>query len=489
MVRVVRSTVIDAPVSAVWAVVRDFNDHYRWHPAVASSYIENARSSDEIGAIRNFKLTGGQRLREQLLTLSDKDHSFRYAIVESEIPLRNYVAEVSLFTVTNGNQTFWSWQSRFDTPKGQEQELAAVVAEQVYEAGFEAVRAVVGERKRLERPAIAEVADETALSGHAMAISRYGGPEVFQSRTAAASLPQPNQVRIRQHAIGVNYIDVYCRTGYFGLASPPAILGMEAAGEVVDVGADVAHLQKGQRVAYACPPLGAYASVRTMDADLVVALPDSIDYKLAAGSLLKGITAEFLLHRVHPLSEGQIVLVHAPAGGVGHLLCQWARHLGATVIGATTSPAKIEAAIAAGAHHVITPGEMSLSDQVRELTDGHGADVIYDAVGRNSFAQSIASLAVCGHLVSYGQASGDIGNWDIGSLASCSAKVSRPNYLHYAGSRKSLESITKRLFSAIEQKILKIQVKHKYGLRQVAEAHRALQQRETSGAIVLIPEH
>lgn len=497
-VKVHRSTVIDAPVSAVWELLRDFNAHDKWHPAVTHSTLEEASRPDEIGAVRHFRLTTGERLREKLLTLSDRHHSFRYAIVDSEVPLHDYVAEVQLKPVTDGDRTFWSWSSTFNTPAGQERELAQLVAENVYEAGFEAVRGRVEQRARDAlaarrsyitdpRPTAGPATTES-IGGTAMAIDRYGGADELHPAPVSAPPPEPGQVRLRQTAIGVNFIDIYCRTGYFDLLQPPGVLGMEAAGEVIDVGEGVRHLAPGQRAAYACPPAGAYATVRTMDAGLVVPLPDYIDDVTAAAGLLKGMTAEFLLHRVHPLQAGETVLVYAPAGGVGRLLCQWAAYLGATVIGATSSEDKARAARDAGARHVILPGEASLEEQVLALTGGRGVDVIYDAVGRDSFAHSVAALAPRGHLVSYGQASGDIGSWHIGSLASKSVTLSRPNYVHYTDTPDKVAAITGRLFDAVHRHVIRIEIGHRFALSEAAEAHRALEGRRTSGSIVLVPD-
>lgn len=488
MVKVSRSTVLDAPITAVWEILRDFNGHDRWHPAVARSALEDGRRTDQVGCVRNFVLAGGEKLREQLLTLSDKDHSFRYAIVESEVPLANYVADVTLKPVTDGNRTFWSWSSRFETPRAREQELAQLVAEGVYEAGFQAIR------ERLERPSItpapraAATASGSNIDGMAMVIDRHGGPEELHAAPCVAPPPGPGQVRLRHSAIGVNFIDVYCRTGFFDLLEPPGAPGMEAAGVVLDVGPGVRHLAPGQRVAYACPPVGAYATVRTLDAALVIPLPDAIDDETAAAGLLKGMSAEFLLHRVHQIQPGETVLIYAPAGGIGRLLCQWARHLGATVIGATSSEEKARIARTAGAQHVILPGEASLEGQVRALTQGRGVDVIYDAVGRDSFAHSVAALAPCGHLISFGQASGPVGSWDIGALASNSATISRPNFAHYTDSPEKVAAITERLFDAIERRILSVEVGQRYRLSEAAAAHRALEGRETTGSTILIPD-
>ena len=551
MVRVRRTTVLDAPADAVWRLLRDFNGHDRWHPLVGRSVLEAGRRTDQVGAVRNFTLTGGERVREILLSLSDRDRRLRYAIVESDLPLRDYVAEVVLKPVTDGDRTFWAWSSRFRTPPGEEQALARLVAEQVYEAGFDAVRAALGLPARggagLEEAGIPSGAGPTtaprtaragflsdprpgdrgggtdagptgganagmnaganpvrgtraatgtgtgtgaargAVTGEAMLVERYGGPEVLRSAPAEAPPPGPGEVRLRHTAIGVNYIDVYCRTGYFDLVQPPGALGMEAAGTVIDTGAGVRHLAAGQRVAYACPPPGAYCTVRTLNAALVVPLPDHIDDETAAAGLLKGMTAEFLLHRVHALQPGEVVLVFAPAGGVGRLLCQWAARLGARVIGATSTEAKARAARAAGAHDVILPGDASLESRVFDLTRGHGADVVYDGVGRDSFVHSVAALAIGGRLVSFGQASGDVGLYDVGSLAAKSATVSRPNFVHFTDTPEKVAAITGRLFDAIERRIVRVEIGRRYPLREAAEAHRALEAGETVGSTILIP--
>lgn len=494
MVSVRRSTVIDAPIEAVWEILRDFNGHDRWHPAVRRSHLDGGKRTDQVSAVRNFELTEGEHLREQLLSMSDEDHSFRYSMVESDIPLQNYIAEVSLKPVTDGNCTFWSWSSRFETPKGREQELAKLVAEVVYEAGFEAVRSRVTARQPFAQQALqssstsAAIANEAALSGMAIGIDRHGGPEEMRPIEVTAAPPGPGEVRLRQTAIGVNYIDVYCRSGYFDLLTPPGVPGMEAVGLVESVGEGVRHLSPGQRAGYACPPVGAYASVRTMSAALVFPIPDDIDDITAAAGLLKGMAAEFLLHRVHQVKKGDVVLIYAPAGGVGRILCQWANNLGATVIGATSSEEKARAARDAGAHHVVLPTDRSLEEQVMEITKEHGADVIFDAVGKDSFDHSVAALATCGHLISFGQASGDIGKRDISSLASKSVTISRPNFGHYTDTPQKIAAITDRLFEAIRRHVITVDVGRQYPLSRAADAHRALEARETTGSSILIPD-
>ncbi len=487
MISVNRSTIIDAPVDQVWAVVRDFNGHDDWHPAVARSEIEDGRRSDAIGAVRNFVLESGEHVRERLLSYSEKDHMFRYAIVEADIPLRNYVAEMVLKPVTDGDMTYWSWQSRFETPVGREQEFAALVAAAIYEAGFEAVRQRVTRSQNLPGQSV-EAIPAMSSSGIAVIVDKTGGPDQLRLTQINAPPPGPGQVRLRQTAIGVNFIDVHCRTGYFDLLELPGIPGLEAAGVITDTGPGVDHLHVGQRVAYACLPPGAYTSVRTMDASTLVLLPDHIDDRTAAAGLLKGMTAEFLLHRVHEIKPGETILVYAPAGGVGRLLCQWAHRLGATVIGASSSPEKADDALAAGADHVVVPGNESLEEQVRRLTGGNGVDVVYDGIGRDSFEHSVAALAPCGHLVSFGEASGPIPPIDINALVAVSATVSRPNFAHYADRPDKIAAMASRLFDALKDQIVSLDDVKTWPLAEAAAAHRALESRETTGSIVLIPD-
>jgi NADPH:quinone reductase-like Zn-dependent oxidoreductase len=256
----------------------------------------------------------------------------------------------------------------------------------------------------------------------------------------------------------------------------------------MDVGEGVRDLEPGDRVAYACPPVGAYAEMRTMSADLLVPLPSDIDDELAAAAMLKGMSAEFLLHRAHRIREGETVLVHAAAGGVGQLLCQWARALGATVIGTAGSAEKARIAREAGCAHTIVYTEEDFVARLMEITGGRGADVIYDAVGRDTLDRSYASLATCGHLVSFGQASGPIPPIDIASYAAKSAKISRPNFGHYTDTPAKVRAITDNLFRALRTGVLRVSTGLRLPLREAAEAHRALEGRRTVGSIVLIAD-
>jgi len=286
MIAVRKSTVIDAPLEEVWRVLRDFNSHALWHPAIAASVIEGDEPADRIGCVRHFRLRDGAEMREQLLALAEQSHSFTYCILDSTIPLLGYVATVTLKRVTDGNRTFWDWRSSFDTPPGQQARLAELVAENVYEALFAGLQSFLkrGDASRLnsaQTPAGASAA-RVALPGDAIVMRSHGGPEVLRLERIEAPAPGPGEVRIRQSAIGVNYIDVYVRSGEYRMLTPPGTPGMEAAGVIVDVGEGVTHLLPGDRAAYACPPVGAYASVRTLSADQVVLLPASIGEDVSA---------------------------------------------------------------------------------------------------------------------------------------------------------------------------------------------------------------
>ncbi|MBV9221210.1 MAG: zinc-binding dehydrogenase [Methylobacteriaceae bacterium] len=496
--RVRRSTVIDAPVDAVWALLRDFNGHDDWHPAVAASLIEDGLPADRIGAVRAFRLADGSHLREQLIALSDRDRSLTYCLLDSPIPLMGYVASIRLKPVTEGDRTFWTWESQFSPPAGREEELARLVALDIYEAGFSAVRRLLTKPRPTVRaaapppsppPAVRRppAATRATLISEAIVVERYGGPEELRPRRVAVPPPGDDQVRLQQTAIGVNFIDVYCRTGFFDLLQLPGTPGMEAAGVVLDVGPGVTGLRPGDRVAYACPPVGAYADLRTMDATLLVPLPADIDDEMAAAVLLKGLSAHFLLHRVHAVQRGETALIHAAAGGVGLLLCQWAGALGAIVIGTVSSEEKAEAARRCGCRHPIVTSQEDFVPGVLDITGGRGADVIYDAVGRDTLDRSLQALAVRGHLVSFGQASGPIGAWDLDRFTAKSATLSRPNYAHYTNSPDELREMAAHLFEVIRQGQLRVTIGQRFALSEAALAHQRLEARATIGSTILVP--
>jgi NADPH:quinone reductase len=310
---------------------------------------------------------------------------------------------------------------------------------------------------------------------------------VLHYQAVRVAAPSTGEVRIRQTAIGVNYIDIYCRTGYFDLIKLPGIPGMEAAGFIESVGPGVSEFKPGDRVAYACAPPGSYTTLRVMPADRLVRLPDSIDDQKAAASLLKGTTAGFLIHDVYSVKPGEMGLVHAASGGVGLLLCQWASSLGATVIGTTSSAEKAERARAAGCSHVLDYTREDFATRVLDITGGKGVDVVYDAVGRDTFERSLRCLKPRGHLVSFGQASGDIGAYEIGKLASRSVTLSRPNYAHFTETSEDIQRHAARLFGAVGAGMVRLDTPTEYPLANAAQAHADLESRRTGGSLILVP--
>lgn len=325
------------------------------------------------------------------------------------------------------------------------------------------------------------------MTTHAIRIHAHGGPEVMLWEDVPTPEPGPGEALIHHEAVGLNYIDVYFRTGLYKAPSLPAILGMEGAGTVSAVGTGVTTLKPGDRVAYASAPIGAYASERVINADRLVKLPDSIDFKTGAAMMLQGMTAQYLIRRTHKVQSGETILVHAAAGGVGLILCQWAKHLGATVIGVVSTAEKAELARANGAAHTVI-GHENLSAEVKRITGGAMVPVVYDSVGRDTFNASIDSLAPLGMMVSYGNASGPVPPVDIGMLgAKGSLFLTRPSLASYTAKRSDLEATATDLFAAVESGAVKIQVNQTFPLKDAAAAHTALEARKTTGSTVLLP--
>ena len=483
MIRVTRSAIIDAPIERVWAVLRDFNSHAAWHPVVAESHIERGEPSDQVGCVRNFSLRDGNQIREQLLTLSDRDHVSTYCILDATLPMQRYVATVQLKRVTDGERTFWHWESTFEPPRGREREFADLVGKGVYEGGFEGLRAYLRRGPARSWPMVAR----EPLTARGIVVSHYGGPEVLMPAALAAPAPGAGEVRIRQSAIGVNFIDVYVRTGRYRLLEPPAPPGMEAAGTVIDVGEGVAHLLPGDRVAYVAPQPGAYVDVRTLSAAHVVALPKDVDDESAATLMLKGLTAEYLLHRTHRVRAGDAILVHAAAGGLGSFLCAWGKALGARVIGTVSTPDKARMVREQGCDVAIVDDRGAFADAVLAATGGRGADVIYDGLGGPAHAENLRALAPLGHWIMHGQAGGAHASVAPADLGAKSATLSAPVLFHYTASRERFEAMAARTFDAFRNGILKPTVRHRYALAAAADAHRDLETRRTSGQLLLFP--
>jgi NADPH2:quinone reductase len=487
--KVVRSTVIDAPIARVWAVLRDFNSHDQWHDVVDTSRIERNESSDQVGCVRNFNLKDGNHIREQLLTLDDRNYKSTYCIVEATVPLQRYVATVTLKPVTDSNRTFWHWESTFATPPGMEAELRQMVATGVYEAGFENLRRHLREGADLRAPGSAPMPTALPQPTRRIALRRYGEPEVLQAENAECPAPRAGEVRIRQRAIGVNFIDVYLRRGWIPPMLPvsadvPGVLGMEAAGSVVDVGPGVSHLRPGDRVAYLGPMPGAYCSVRNVPADWVLRLPAAVEDDTAAALLLKGLTADYLLHDLGRVRGGTRLLVHAAAGGVGQLVCAWARRLGARVMGTVSSDDKAQVARAHGCEHVIVTRNYRFADAVMQACGG--ADVIIDGLGDAARTENLAALARRGHWISLGQASGPLAPIDPNDLVAKSLSFSRPVVFDYIDTRSQLEQRAARLWAALADGTLPSPVIERHALDAAAEAHQRLESRRSTGPLILV---
>jgi len=322
---------------------------------------------------------------------------------------------------------------------------------------------------------------------HAICIHAFGGPETLQFESVAVPAPGPDEVRVRHTHIGVNYIDVYFRTGLYPPAAMPFTPGVEAAGEVVAVGDAVTGLQPGQRVAYAARPPGAYAEERVIPADRLVPLPDAIGNEQAAAMMLKGMTAHMLLTRVHAVQPGEPILIHAAAGGVGLIACQWAKHLGAVVIGTVGSEEKAELARAHGCDHPILYRDEDITERVRHFTGGEGVAAVYDSVGADTLTTSMDCLAKRGMLVSFGQSSGKPPAVEVGQLvAGGSLYLTRPTLFDYIGTPTELKRSAAALFDVIDQGAVTVRIGQRLPLADAAEAHRALEARETTGSTVLI---
>ena len=320
----------------------------------------------------------------------------------------------------------------------------------------------------------------------AIRIHTNGGPDVMRWEDVPTPEPGPGEAPIRHGAVGLNYIDVYFRTGLYKSALPTTI-GMEGAGTVLTVGDGVTTVKPGDRVAYAGGPLGAYATERVIAADRLVILPDAIDFTTAAAMMLQGMTAQYLLRRTYKVSAGETIVVHAAAGGVGLILCQWAKHLGVTVIGVVSTEEKAELARAHGAAHVIV-GHANLPAEVKRITGGAMVPVVYDSVGKDTFMTSLDCLAPLGMMVSYGNASGAVPPVDISILsAKGSLFLTRPTLATYTTKRDDLERVTADLFSVVASGAVKIRVNQTFPLAEAAAAHIALEARQTTGSTVLVP--
>lgn len=319
-------------------------------------------------------------------------------------------------------------------------------------------------------------------------IYKTGGTDVLRNESFEPELPGSGQVLLRHEAIGLNFIDIYHRTGLYPLPELPAVLGMEGAGVVEAVGKDVTEVAKGDRAAYAGVPPGAYADIRLIPAHRLVKLPDSISFEQGAAMMLQGMTARYLLKGCYNVKAGTTILIHAAAGGVGSIVCRWAKHLGATVIGTVGSDEKAEIAASNGCDYPIRYRSENFSERVKEITRGNGVDVVYDSVGKDTFHLSLDCLRPMGTMVSFGQSSGPIPAFDLSVLAARgSLFLTRPSLMTYTEKRQDLLAHARDLFDVVEKGVVPVHISRSYPLSDVARAHQDLESRKTSGSVVLIP--
>lgn len=322
----------------------------------------------------------------------------------------------------------------------------------------------------------------------AIMLRAYGGPEVLRAEPVEVAAPGPGELRIRQTAVGVNFHDCYVRSGLYRTLPLPGVPGIEAAGVVEAVGPGVAGFSVGDRIGYVTGAYGAYASHRVLPAAIALRLPDGMDDRLAASVLLKGLTAEMLLRQVHRVEAGQTILVHAAAGGVGRILCQWAAHLGATVIGTAGSAARAEVARASGCAHVILYREQDFVAEVKRITGGRGVDAAYDSVGHDTFDGSLECLAMRGHLVNFGQASGPVPPFQVQRLAAKSNSLTRPILFHYIAERAALERMAAALFAVLGSGAVRAEPGATLPLAEAPRAHHLLESRQAEAPLVLLPQ-
>jgi NADPH2:quinone reductase len=320
---------------------------------------------------------------------------------------------------------------------------------------------------------------------YAIRFEKPGGPDVLSWQQVEVGKPGQGQVRLRHTAVGLNYIDTYHRSGLYSLPMPSG-LGSEGAGVIEDVGPGVSGLKSGDRVAYAGGPIGAYAEERVVPAERLVPVPDGISDEQAAAMMLKGMTAWYLVRRTYPIKRGDTILIHAAAGGVGLIVCQWAKHLGATVIGTVGDQEKASLAKRNGCDYPILYKNEDFVAKVNELTQGKKLPVVYDSVGKDTFYKSLDCLAPLGLMVSFGQSSGAIGPVDIGILAAKgSLFLTRPTLNTYTASRDDLLTASRELFDVVKNGVVKLAINQTYPLRDAARAHRDLEARKTTGSTVL----
>ena len=495
-ISVIRSAVIDAPIDQVWGVLRNFDGMESWHPAVSACRMENDVGGDVVGGVRVLNLADGIELREQLLRHSDLEYTFSCCILDASVPLFDYTATVRLKPVTDGNRTLWDWRARFRAPADRATELENMVGRQIYEAGFTGLRKfLAGETASPPSPPPShEEPTESAstvgsgdLISRAVVVSATGDPEVMSLSEVTVPAPGPEQVRLRQTVIAINYEDIKHRRGISEGLDLPGTPGLEGVGEVIDVGKQVNGIFPGDRIAYMSRTPGAYAAIYCIDADACIPLAPGISDN-EASTLLKGVTAGLLLSRVFRAAPNATILIQSVSGGVGHLLSQWAKSMNLTVIGTASTIEKAKFSRDHGCDYpIVVDDDSKLPAEVMRITRGRGVDYWVHSSGARGLDTAFACLAGCGHCAVIGDRDGESVSLNVNVLKDRSLTVSAPVCFDYFSDRTYMQRLAHHLFSKIQSRAI-VPAIESYPLSQAAEAHHRIEDRRNMGAVVLTPE-
>jgi NADPH:quinone reductase len=493
-VEVRRSAVIEAPIDRVWNVLRDFGGYDRWHPEVTDCLVENDLDGDVVGCVRHYRLGEEIEFREQLLRHGDSDRSYAYAILDSPLPVFDNVTTITLKPVTDSDRTFLNWSARFRTSTPRAKELEDLVGRRIFEAGFTGLRSFLADEvepsvrveAELEKPAL--VAAGEPLPGRVIVLESIGGPEVMAVRDIMVPAADNERVRVRLKAVAVNHIDLLYRRGLAPELDLPGTPGLEGVGEIIDVGERVNGLFPGDRVAWVSRSAGSYGELRLVNARECVPLPDDVS-DLEASTLFKGLTAGLLLGRIFRAAVGNTILIESAAGGLGHILCQWAAAMELNVIGTVSSDAKARFARDHGCNHPLIPvraGEVR--DEVMRITNGRGVDFVAHDGRSLKLDEAAGCLARFGHLASIGDGGGSAAVLKMDLLRQRSLTISAHDCLEYFGDPLYLQRSAHHYFTRLRNRTV-IPVVESMPLSRASEAHRKLETRQNMGVITLIADN
>jgi NADPH2:quinone reductase len=487
--QVIRSAIIAEPIERVWAALRDFGGHSRWHPDMSHSQVENGLDGDVVGCVRRCRIGEQTELREQLVQHSDLHHLCSYAVLDSPLPLVDHLTTLRLRPVTDSGQTFLHWSAEFRTSKSRAAELNDWLIG-VFEAGLRGLRSYLADEAEPSPRAAAEepapVAPGELLACRRVLVESKGGPEGMALREVAIAAPEAGQVRIRQKAVAVNRLDILQRKGLMEGIEPLGTPGLEGMGEIIDVGAQVNGLYPGDRVAWVSRKPGAYTEICLRDASDCIHLPDQVS-DLEASTLLKGLSAELLLGRVFRAGPGSSIMIGSAAGGLGHIICQWARSLDMVVLGAVDTKEKARFARDHGCTYPIRlVQDRPVVDEVMRITNGRGVDYwVFDSPVLD-LDQALSCLARFGHLAILGGESQPSSSLETGRLKKRSLTVSCHDFLHYLRDRLYMQRSAQNYFAKLQNRIIN-PVVEPTPLSQASQAHQKIESRQNLGALTLIP--